>query len=70
LDNDLYRTHLEVAREWGNVWYAILNFIHDSINQETEKKYKTLEEKINKIVHVQTKKKKHRNQDRILHQSN
>jgi len=32
---------LKAAQEWGNTWYTILKSIHDSINQELERKYKT-----------------------------
>jgi len=24
LNNDLYKTHLKAAQEWGNSWYTIL----------------------------------------------
>ena len=43
LNNDLYNIHLKAAQEWGNTWYIILDSIHDSINHELEKKYKTIE---------------------------
>jgi archaellum component FlaF (FlaF/FlaG flagellin family) len=34
--------------------YIILDSIHESINQELEKKYKTLDEKLNRLVRTQT----------------
>jgi hypothetical protein len=52
LKNDLYRIRLKAAHEWGNTWYTILDSIHESVNQELERKYKTIEEK--KLVHTQT----------------
>jgi hypothetical protein len=47
---------LQAAREWGNAWYSIHTAIHYLINQEIEKKYRTLDEKINKLLNTQTKK--------------
>jgi hypothetical protein len=38
--------HLKVAHEWGYTWYTILDSIHESMNQELERKYKTIEEKL------------------------
>jgi hypothetical protein len=29
LSNQLYIIHLQVAQEWGNTWYTILDPIHD-----------------------------------------
>jgi hypothetical protein len=46
--NDLYRIQLKAANELGNTWYTILDSIHESINQELERKYKTIEEKLKK----------------------
>jgi hypothetical protein len=50
LDSDLYRTHLQAAQEWDSVWYIILDIIRESINQELEKKYMILDEKLNSHV--------------------
>ena len=55
LNNDLYSIHLKAAQVWGTAWYITLDCIHESINQEFEKKYKTIEEKRKKILHNQTK---------------
>jgi predicted RNase H-like nuclease (RuvC/YqgF family) len=56
LKNELYRIQLKAAHEWGNTLYTILDSIHESINQELGRKYKTIEEKLKKkIVHTQTK---------------
>jgi U3 small nucleolar ribonucleoprotein component len=55
LNNDLYNIHLEAAQEWGNTWYIILDSIHESINQELERKYKTIDMKLKKLVHTQTR---------------
>jgi len=56
LNNHLYRIHLKAAHALGNTWYTILDSIHESINQELDRKYKTIEEKLKKKVHTQTKK--------------
>jgi len=47
----LYRIHLKSAQEWGNTWYTIL----DSTNLELEKKYKTIEMKLQTLVRKQIK---------------
>ena len=47
LNNDLYVIHLKAAQEWGSTWYVILDSRHESINQELERKYKTMDEKPN-----------------------
>jgi len=52
---DLYSIHLKAAQEWGRTWYFIVDCIHESINQELEKKYKPIEEKLKNLVHTQTK---------------
>jgi hypothetical protein len=51
----LYNIHLEAAQEWGNTWYIILDSIHESINQELERKYKNIDMKLKKGAHTQTK---------------
>jgi hypothetical protein len=56
LNNELYRIHLRAAQKWGNVWYVILDSVHVSINQELERKYKTIDDKFKKLVHSQIKK--------------
>jgi len=56
LNQQLCRIHLQVAQEWGNVWNTILTSIQDTLNRETEKKCKTIDEKINKLVRAQVKK--------------
>jgi hypothetical protein len=45
LNRKLYRTHLEVAQQWGNTWAIIHNSIHENINQGMERKYSTMEHK-------------------------
>jgi hypothetical protein len=39
LNNDLCRIYLKATQEWGNIWYTILDSIHESINQELELLY-------------------------------
>ena len=51
LKNKLYRIHINAAQEWGKTWHIIL----DSINQEPEKKYKTIEMKLQTLIRTQIK---------------
>ena len=54
LNNEFYRIHLKAAQDWGNIWYIILDSIHNSINQQLENT--TLQKKNSKeLVHIQTK---------------
>jgi hypothetical protein len=53
LNNDLYKTHLNAAQEWGNSWYTILDCVIESTNFEIERKYKTIDTKLNKLEKVQ-----------------
>jgi hypothetical protein len=55
----LYRIYLKAAHEWGNPWYAILDPIHESINQELERKHKTTEEEKNWYILIQNKNRQH-----------
>jgi len=54
LNHDLYKTHLQAAKDWGKMWYLIQNSIQNSLNVEIEKKYKTNDDKINKMTLTQT----------------
>jgi hypothetical protein len=56
LNYELYKIHVRTAQEWGNTWHSIHNSILDSINREMEKIYKSIEDKINRLTHNQTKK--------------
>ena len=49
LNKDLYKTHLKAAQEWGNSWYTILDSVIESTNSEIERKYKTIDIKLNKL---------------------
>jgi hypothetical protein len=49
LNKELYNIHLKAAQEWGNSWYLILDSIHESINQEMEKKYKNINQQMTKL---------------------
>jgi RNA binding exosome subunit len=53
LNNELYWIHLQAAQECGNIWYSILNSIHESINQALERKYETIKEKLKKLMNNQ-----------------
>jgi hypothetical protein len=53
LNTALYNTHLQAAKEWGNSWHLIHQSILNTTNQESEKKYKNLDEKISRLVNVQ-----------------
>jgi len=56
LNNELYEVHLKAAREWGKAWKPIENFKHDTTNKELERKYKTMEEKLDKLTNIQMEK--------------
>jgi primosomal protein N' len=49
----LLKMHLQAAQEWGNYWNIICNVIHESINKVMNKKYKTINQKLNKLEHTQ-----------------
>ena len=53
LNKDLYNIHLKAAQEWRNTWNIILDSIHKLINEELEKKYKTTDIKLKKLVKTQ-----------------
>ena len=42
-----------VSQEWGNIWYIILDSVIDSTNLEIERKYKTIDAKLNKLCNSQ-----------------
>ena len=54
MNRDLCYIHLKAAQEWGNMWYTILDSVHDTINQESEKKYRTVNTKLNQLSKTQT----------------
>jgi len=56
LNNTLYKIHLKAAQEWGNAWYIILDSIMDSTNNEMESKYRTIDNKLNKLIKIQNQK--------------
>ena len=45
--------HLKAAQEWGNSRYTILESVIDSTNFELERKYKTIDAKLNKLCKSQ-----------------
>jgi hypothetical protein len=55
LNHELYKIHLRTAQEWGNTWNIIHDSILNSINKEMEKKYKSIEDKLNRLTLKQTK---------------
>ena len=46
LKKSLYKTHLHAAREWWNRWDSICESIHGTVNQEFERNYKLLDNKL------------------------
>ena len=56
LNHELYKIHLRMAQEWDNTWHIIHDSILNSLNKEMEKKYKSIEDKINRLTLNQTKK--------------
>ena len=53
LNNELYKIHLKAAQEWGNSWYTILDSVIESTNLKLERKYKTIDAKLNKQCNSQ-----------------
>ena len=39
LNRELYYVHLKTAHEWGKSWNMTVDSVHESINNEIEKKY-------------------------------
>jgi hypothetical protein len=56
LNQELYNTHLRAAQEWGSAWHIIQDSILESINIIMEKKYKSLDDKLNKLALKQNNK--------------
>jgi len=54
LNRELYRHNLQAAQEWGRTWYTIHESIQQTINLEMEKKYKTMDDKIKRLIQNQT----------------
>jgi hypothetical protein len=48
MNQELYKIHLEVAQEWGKAWHIVQKSIIESINKDMDKKYKSIEYKLNK----------------------
>jgi len=53
LNENLYKTHLQAALEWGKIWDSIRNSIHNTVNSESERKYRLLENKIARLNETQ-----------------
>ena len=49
LNEILYKTHLQEASEWGKVWDLIRDSVHDTVDRESEKKYRLLDNKITRL---------------------
>jgi hypothetical protein len=56
LNQELYNIYLRAAQEWGSTWHIIQESILESINMEMEMKYRSLEEKLNKLILKQNNK--------------
>ena len=54
LNKELYYANLKAGHEWGNSWSIILDSVHGSINNEMEKKCKTINQKMEKLEGIQT----------------
>jgi hypothetical protein len=59
LNKQLYYAHLKATQEWGKSWHITRNSIHDSINNEMDRKYNTINHKLNKLGKTQTSTPKH-----------
>ena len=40
INNELCTSHLRLAKEWGKCWHIVVESISESLNKETEQKYK------------------------------
>jgi hypothetical protein len=72
LNYSLYKTHLEAAKEWGNMWYPIQRSTCEKLYHEMEVKYKSLDAKINKLAHAQIRKPDNKTESypRVVNQTN
>ena len=55
LNRALYRCDLQTAQEWGTYWNCIHEYILHRVNTDTEKKYKTMDDKIRLIQNTTRK---------------
>jgi len=49
----LHLAVLSAAQVWGKTWYVIENYINKSVNEELQRKYRTMDEKLKKISNIQ-----------------
>jgi hypothetical protein len=54
LNTELYNAHLRAALEWGSIWQTIMDTILVAVNHEANKKYKTINAKLNQLTKTQT----------------
>ena len=50
LNRELYRRHLQIAQEWGRWWDVIHESILQKINTEMKRNYKTMDDKIKRLI--------------------
>jgi hypothetical protein len=50
LNLELYRTHLKAAQEWKGIWHLLSSQIHAAINAGANHKYKTIYDKLDKLI--------------------
>jgi len=53
-NKELYHAHIKVDQEWGNLWYLILDSVHEYINTEMHSKYKNINQKLKNLEVTQT----------------
>ena len=53
LNQSLYKVHLQTASEWGRSWELIRDNIHNTVNPQFEKKFKSIESKLTKLTTAQ-----------------
>ena len=53
LNKTLYQTYLKLSNERGNVWYLIVDSIHNTRKTEEISKYKILDKKLRKLKQIQ-----------------
>jgi hypothetical protein len=54
LNTELYNAHLKAAFEWGSIWETIMDSILVTVNQEANKKYKTINAKLSQLTKAWT----------------
>jgi hypothetical protein len=52
ISHELYIAHLRAAQEWGNIWFTILDSIHEAVSQKLERKYRAFHNVLRDYKHL------------------